>query len=51
MKHTQSKLIRKQIPRTAEGEHASPLYLTSSFTFDNAEDMRAAFADETDVNI
>jgi len=51
MKHTQSKLIRKQIPRTAEGEHASPLYLTSSFCFDNAEDMRAAFADETDVNI
>ena len=51
MKHTQSKLIRKQIPRTAEGEHASPMYLTSSFCFDNAEDMRAAFADETDVNI
>ena len=51
MKHTQSKLIRTQIPRTAEGEHASPLYLTSSFCFDNAEDMRAAFADETDVNI
>jgi O-succinylhomoserine sulfhydrylase len=51
MKHTQSKLIRTQISRTAEGEHASPLYLTSSFCFDNAEDMRAAFADETDVNI
>ena len=51
MKHTQSKLIRTQIPRTAEGEHASPMYLTSSFCFDNAEDMRAAFADETDVNI
>jgi O-succinylhomoserine sulfhydrylase len=51
MKHTQSKLIRKQITRTAEGEHASPLYLTSSFCFDNAEDMRAAFADETDVNL
>jgi O-succinylhomoserine sulfhydrylase len=28
-----------------------PLFLTSSFTFDNAEDMRAAFADETDVYI
>jgi len=51
MKHTQSKLIRSQIPRTAEGEHASPMFLTSSFCFDNAEDMRAAFADETDVNI
>jgi len=51
MKHTQSKLIRSQIPRTAEGEHASPMFLTSSFCFDNAEAMRAAFADETDVNI
>src|ERR1700712_1259285 len=43
--------IRTQAPRTPEMEHASPLFLTSSFTFDNAEDMRAAFADETDANI
>lgn len=32
-------------------EHASPLFLTSSFCFENAEAMRAAFADETDDNI
>lgn len=32
-------------------EHSSPLFLTSSFVFENAEDMRAAFADETDDNI
>jgi O-succinylhomoserine sulfhydrylase len=32
-------------------EHATPMFLTSSFCFDNAEDMRAAFADETDDNI
>jgi O-succinylhomoserine sulfhydrylase len=32
-------------------EHSSPVFLTSSFTFENAEDMRAAFADETDDNI
>jgi O-succinylhomoserine sulfhydrylase len=32
-------------------EHSSPLFLTSSFCFDNAEAMRAAFADETDDNI
>ena len=51
MKHAQSKLIRSQIPKTSEAEHASPMYLTSSFCFDNAEAMRAAFADETDVNI
>ena len=51
MKHDQSKLIRTQIERTAEGEHSSPLYLTSSFCFDEAETMRAAFADESDDNI
>ena len=51
MKHNQSKLIRTQTERTPEGEHATPLFLTSSFCFDNAEDMRAAFADETDDNI
>lgn len=43
--------IRTQIPRTEEGEHSSPLYLTSSFTFEDAESMRAAFADESDANI
>jgi len=36
---------------TNEMEHSSPVFFTSSFTFDNAEDMRAAFADETDDNI
>jgi O-succinylhomoserine sulfhydrylase len=43
--------IRIQIPRTEEGEHSTPLYLTSSFCFDEAETMRAAFADENDENI
>ncbi|TAF53013.1 MAG: aminotransferase class I/II-fold pyridoxal phosphate-dependent enzyme [Sphingobacteriia bacterium] len=43
--------IRTQTPRTPQGEHATPLFLTSSFCFDNAESMRAAFADETDDNI
>jgi O-succinylhomoserine sulfhydrylase len=51
MKHKQSKLIRTRADRTSEKEHSSPLFLTSSFTFDNAEDMRAAFADENDDNI
>jgi O-succinylhomoserine sulfhydrylase len=32
-------------------EHSSPLFLTSSFCFENAEEMRAAFADESDDNI
>jgi len=51
MKHNQSKLIRTRADRTPQKEHSSPLFLTSSFTFDNAEDMRAAFADETEDNI
>ena len=46
-----TKAIRIQTERTNEMEHSTPLFLTSSFCFDNAEDMRAAFADETDDNI
>lgn len=49
--HPITKAIRTRSERTYEMEHSSPLFLTSSFTFDNAEDMRAAFADETDDNI
>lgn len=49
--HPITSAIRKQIPRTDEMEHSGPLFLTSSFCFDNAEDMRAAFADETEDNI
>lgn len=43
--------IRTQIPVSPQSEHAVPVYLTSSFTFDSAEEMRAAFADEVDRNI
>jgi len=49
--HKQTQAIRIQTPQSFEMEHSTPLYLTSSFTFDTAEDMRAAFADETDDNI
>jgi O-succinylhomoserine sulfhydrylase len=49
--HPITKVIRKQTERTNEMEHSSPLFLTSSFCFENAEDMRAAFADETEDNI
>ena len=51
MKHPITEAIRIQTQRTNEMEHATPLFLTSSFCFDNAEEMRAAFADETDDNI
>lgn len=50
-KYQQTNAIRIRIDKTEEMEHSSPLFLTSSFTFENAEDMRAAFADETDDNI
>ena len=46
-----TKAIRSQVHRTQEMEHSVPMFLTSSFCFDNAEDMRAAFADENDDNI
>jgi len=43
--------VRTRTKKTHEREHSTPLYLTSSFTFDNAEHMRAAFADEVEANI
>lgn len=43
--------VRTRTKKTHEREHSSPLYLTSSFTFDNAEHMRAAFSDEVEANI
>ena len=49
--HPLTKAIRIQTERTNEMEHSTPLFLTSSFQFENAEDMRAAFADESDDNI
>jgi len=49
--HPITKAIRTQTERTVQSEHSTPLFLTSSFCFDNAEDMRAAFADESDDNI
>ena len=39
-------LIRNQIKRTEFNEHSAPLYLTSSYVFDDPEDMRAQFSDE-----
>ena len=43
--------VRIQTIQSPQHEHSTPLYITSSFTFDEAEAMRAAFADETDANI
>jgi O-succinylhomoserine sulfhydrylase len=49
--HRITQAIRIRTDQTEEKEHSSPLFLTSSFCFDDAEEMRAAFADETDANI
>ena len=43
--------IRTQTQRSQQREHSVPLYLTSSFAFDDAEQMRAMFADEQPGNI
>lgn len=50
-RHPITEAIRTQINKTDEMEHSAPLYLTSSFTFDTAEEMKAAFADESNDNI
>ncbi|MBE7176390.1 MAG: aminotransferase class I/II-fold pyridoxal phosphate-dependent enzyme [Mucilaginibacter polytrichastri] len=47
----QSKLIRTQSERSSHREHSTPLYLTSSFVFDDAEQGRALFAEELEGNV
>lgn len=47
----ETEAIRSQMERSQYLEHSSPLYLTSSFVFEDAEDMRASFAEEKDRNI
>lgn len=44
--------VRMQNRRTQEKEHSTPLFLTSSFVYDSAEDMADAFTkDDPEVNI
>ena len=43
--------IRTQLAKSPFLEHSNPLYLTSSFVFEDAEDMRASFAEEKNRNI
>mgnify|MGYP001627249024 CR=1 FL=1 len=49
MNHTDT--VRTQTPRTSQREHSTPIFPTSSFVFDDAEHMRAMFADEQEGNI
>lgn len=50
-KHIETEAIRSQLNRTEFLEHSVPLYLTSSFVFEDAEDMRASFTEEKERNI
>lgn len=43
--------IRIQNERSQFDEHSTPLYLTSSFVFEDAEEMRASFAEEKQKNL
>ena len=47
----ETKANRTQMERSQYLEHSTPLHLTSSFVFEDAEEMRAAFAEEKERNI
>ncbi|GAB5552242.1 MAG: O-succinylhomoserine sulfhydrylase [Saprospiraceae bacterium] len=44
--HFETQAIRGQVERTQYREHSVPMYLTSSFVFPSAENMRDTFAGE-----
>lgn len=50
-KHFETRAVRTGAESTQFREHSSPLYLTSSFTFEDAEQARAIFSDEIQGNI
>lgn len=51
MKNIETIAIRTQSERSNSNEHSVPLYLTSSYVFENAEDMRSQFAEEKEGHI
>jgi O-succinylhomoserine sulfhydrylase len=51
MKRKETQSIRTQTERSKFGEHATPVYMTSSYVFENAEHMRAMFAGEEEGNV
>ncbi|MGM0945049.1 MAG: trans-sulfuration enzyme family protein [Bacteroidota bacterium] len=50
-KHFETNAVRISPSKSNQKEHSAPIYLTSSFTFDSAEEARATFADEISGNI
>jgi O-succinylhomoserine sulfhydrylase len=51
MPHFETEAIRLSSTKSNQREHSSPIYLTSSFTFESAEEARQMFADEIEGNI
>ena len=51
MKDSKSRSIRIQAERGKFREHSVPIYMTSSFIFEDMEQGRALFADEIPGNI
>ena len=51
MSHFETQAIRTQTERSQNREHSVPLYMTSSFVFEDAEQGRALFADEIPGNL
>lgn len=49
--HFETNSVRISPSKSSQREHSAPIYLTSSFTFDSAEEARATFADEIEGNI
>ena len=51
MSEFETRAVRDQLERTPFQEHSSPLFLTSSYVFEDAEEMRASFSEEKERNI
>lgn len=49
--HDETAVIRDQVSRSAEREHSVPIFMSSSFVFESAEQARALFAEEQRGNI
>jgi O-succinylhomoserine sulfhydrylase len=47
----ETEAIRTQLERSSFQEHSTPMYVTSSFVFEDAEDMRSSFSEEKIRNI
>ena len=50
-KNFETDAIRHQTERTQFLEHTTPMYVTSGFVFEDAEEMRASFAEEKERNL